>query len=179
MRAANLRVLLPIASICLVAGLAAAAPPSLPRPTDREPLAPGRETRKGQEPQTIGADAHLTTFAGNVLDLNDKPVAGVRVDLYVDGERSGSAVTATDGHYEFQTAYDYRSDATAILWYVPTDRALLPKAVVLNESKTSKENELISPCLPRASVTPGHQFRVYLFDLANRIKELSETNCLP
>lgn len=177
MRGANLRTVLPLASLCLAAGLAMAAPPPVTPTSDRPVQVPG--VRRGEEPQTIGVDEHLTTFAGNVLDLNDKPVPGVRVDLFVDGERTGSAVTSSDGHYELQARYDYHADATVILWYVPPDRMLLTKAVVLNESKASRENELISPCLPRATITPGHQFRVYLFDLPNRIKELSESNCLP
>jgi hypothetical protein len=167
----------PLASLCLAAGLAMAAPPPVTPTSERAVQLPGH--RRGEEPRSIGVDEHLTTFAGNVLDLNDKPVSGVRVDLFVDGERTGSAVTTSDGHYELQARYDYRADATVILWYVPSDRSLLPKAVVLNESKASRENELISPCLPRANITPVHQFRVYLFDLPNRIKELSESNCLP
>ncbi len=179
MHGANFRALLSLVSLCLAAAPASAAPPAVTRTTEQAPQVPGRDGRRIEEPQTIGIDQHLTTFAGNVLDLNDKPVAGTRVDLYVDGDRTGSAVTSSDGHYELVAHYDYRSDATVILWYVPVDRTLLPKAVVLSESKATRENELISPCLPRATITPGHQFRVYLFDLPNRIKELSESNCLP
>ncbi len=175
MHGANLRIQCTLAALFLAAGTAAAAPP----PVDSTSPRSTRDNRRIEEPQTIGVDEHLTTFAGNVLDLNDRPIAGVRVELYVDGARVGGAVTASDGHYEMVAHFDYRADATAILWYLPPDRTLLPKAVVLNESRASRDNQLISPCVPRATVTPGHQFKVYLFDLTNRIKELSEANCLP
>ena len=111
MRGANLRTVLPLASLCLAAGLAMAAPPPVTPTSDRPVQVPG--VRRGEEPQTIGVDEHLTTFAGNVLDLNDKPVPGVRVDLFVDGERTGSAVTSSDGHYELQARYARRMPKAA------------------------------------------------------------------
>ena len=176
MRGANLRFLRFATLICLAAGTAQAAPPSR---TPDEPAPIPRVPRHVQEIQSIGADPHLTIFAGTVLSVEEKPVAGVTVELFIAGERAGSAVTSPDGYYELRAQYDYREDATSILWYVPPDRTLLTKALVLSESRASQENKLISPCVPRANITPGHQFRVYLFDSANRNKELEETGCLP
>jgi len=173
MRGAILRALLYAAGLVLLSGPAGAAPP----PDVTGPLR--RDVRKSEEAQTIGIDPHRTTLAGIVMDVDDKPVAGVTVSLFVDGERLASAVTAADGYYELRAHFDYRADATSILWYLPSDRALLAKAVVLGESRVSRENKLISPCVPRATVTLGHQFRVYLFDPADRSKELEEMRCLP
>jgi hypothetical protein len=176
MRGANLRFLRFAALVCLAAGTAQAAPPAR-SPDEQAPLP--RLPRHIQEIQSIGADPHLTTFAGMVLNVEEKPVAGVTVQLFIAGERAGTAVTSPDGYYELRAHYDYREDQTSILWYVPPDRTLLTKALVLSESRTSQEQRLISPCVPRAKITPGHQFRVYLFDSANRNKELEETGCLP
>jgi hypothetical protein len=177
MRGANLSALRFAAALFFAAGLAQAAP----APTTGTPDQTGssRPSRRTQEIQSIGVDPLFTTFAGSVLDVNDKPIPGTEVILIIDGDRIAATVTGPDGYYELKCRYDYREDATAILWYVPTDRSLIPKAVVLNESKVSQENQLISPCVARAKFTPGHQFRVYLFDPANRVKELDESNCLP
>jgi hypothetical protein len=177
MRGANLSALRLAAALVFATGLAEAAPPGVTGSTDQ--TGASRPPRRTQEIQSIGSDPLFTTFAGTVLDVSDKPVRGTEVELFIDGERVASTVAGPDGYYELKCRYDYRADATAILWYVPADRSLLPKAVVLNESKVSQENQLISPCVARAQLTPGHQFRIYLFDPANRIKELDETNCLP
>lgn len=173
MRGANLRMVRTAAALCLVAGLAQAAPPPV------GPPATPRGARRTEEPKSIGIDPHRTTFAGEVLSVNDKPLAGVEVELFIDGERIAAATTSADGYYEIRAHYDYNEDKTVILWYTPPERTLLTKAVVLNESRASREYRLISPCVPRAKVTPGHQFKVYLFDPTNRIKELEEANCLP
>lgn len=177
MRGANLSALRLAAVLLFSAALAEAAPPTPPGTTDQS--SPNRASRRTQEIQSIGTDPMFSTFAGTVLDVQDKPVQGTTVSLFLDGERAGSTVTGPDGYYELKCRYDYRADVTAILWYVPSDRSLVPKAVVINESKVSRENQLISPCVARATFTPTHQFRIYLFDPANRIKELEETNCLP
>jgi hypothetical protein len=55
----------------------------------------------------------------------------------------------------------------------------MPKELVLQESKASAAAGLISKCVPRAAITPGRQFKVYLFDPATRNKELAESDCLP
>ena len=56
---------------------------------------------------------------------------------------------------------------------------LLPKELVIRESRTSQANGLISRCVPRAEFMPGRQFRVYVFDSTTRNKDLAELNCLP
>jgi hypothetical protein len=55
----------------------------------------------------------------------------------------------------------------------------MPKELVIQESRASLENGLISKCVPRATLSPGRQFRVYLFDSDSRNKELAESGCLP
>jgi len=132
-----------------------------------------------REYQGLGIAQQLTTFAGTVLDVTDHPLAGVQVKLFVDGQIQGSATTEGDGFYEFKAPFNPYEDTTALLWYVSSDRTLVPKLLVIRESKVSQENGLISKCVPRATLTPGRQFRVYLFDMANRNKDVAESNCLP
>lgn len=175
----NLRLLVGFTSILWLAGGTAAAPPSgtTAPPTDR-PLGTGRDS-KIEEIRSIGVDRQLTSFSGVVLDVNDRPLSNVQVKLFVDGQLAGTAITESNGYYDLRAPYDPSADVTTLLWYLASDRTLMPKALVLQESKASVAAGLISKCVPRASLTPGRQFRVYLFDPANRNKELAESDCLP
>jgi len=132
-----------------------------------------------QEFQSLGINRQTTSFSGIVLDINDIPVPHVQVKLFIDGETAGTSLTDGNGYYDIKTAYNSGADETVILWFATPDRSFVPKEIVLRESKASQQNGIISPCVPRAEVVPGHQFRVYLFDLATRIKELSDLDCLP
>jgi len=129
--------------------------------------------------QGLGVDRHLAVFTGTVLDINEQPVENVIVDLFVDGALAGSTTTEGTGTYEIKVPYDSRGDTTVLLWYVPQSGRLLPKELVIRESKASQTHGLISRCVPRAEFLPGRQFRVYLFDSSARNKDLAELNCLP
>ncbi|HZI88903.1 MAG TPA: hypothetical protein VFD83_00455 [Candidatus Polarisedimenticolia bacterium] len=146
-----------------------------PREGTRAPKHP----KNADEYHGLGMDRGLGVFAGTVLDVNDHPVDNVIVDLFIDGELAGTTTTETMGTYQIQVPYDTRSDTTVLLWYVPQSGKLLPKELVIRESKASMANGLISRCIPRAELLPGRQFRVYLFDSTNRNKDLAELNCLP
>lgn len=181
MMRANLRILVLSAIFALPALPAFAAAPTnsgtLPGP--RVDASPQKATRTVQEYQGLGFDRQFAVFAGTVLDITDRPVENVMVDLFVDGELAGSAVTEGTGTYEIKVPYDYHGDTTVLLWFVPQSRALLAKELVIRESKVSQTNALISRCVPRAELLPGRQFRVYLFDSSSRNKDLAEMNCLP
>jgi len=176
----NLRLLGLVALFLLVpCGSFAAPPNSTP---GNEPMSGSPATTpdvRVEEYQSLGVSRRLTAFSGTVLDVNDHPVAGVDVKLFVDGAVVGSALTEGSGYYDLKAPYDPTADTTVLLWFVAPDHGLMPKMLVLQESRACKEQSIISSCIPRATVTPGHQFRVYLFDPQSRNKELSEMNCLP
>lgn len=181
----NLRWVVGFASIlCLVGGLpgvravSAAPPTGSPSPPTDRPAGNGRQS-KIEEIQSIGVDRQLTTFSGVVLDVNDHPLGNVQVKLFVDGQLTGTSLTESNGYYDLRVPFDPSADVTALLWYLAPDHSLMPKALVIQESKASVAAGLISKCVPRASLTPGRQFRVYLFDPATRNKELAESDCLP
>jgi hypothetical protein len=178
MMRAILRILVLSALCALAPAPARAAAPITGSPGPQSDRAPA--SRKTiQEYQGLGIDRHLATFAGTVLDISERPIDNVIVDLFIDGELAGTTITEGDGAYEIKVPYDTRSDTTVLLWFVPQSRSLQPKELVIRESRVSQENGLISRCVPRAALLPGHQFRVYLFDAANRNKDLAELNCLP
>lgn len=139
---------------------------------------PAIEDRNHADFQSLGISRPVSLFEGTVLDINDRPIPGVSVKLFVDGSLVGSAFTDGSGIYRMRALYDLNADDTALLWFVAPERSLTPKEVVLRESKISRENHLISRCVPRTAYTPGRQFRIYLFDPANRNKELSELDCV-
>jgi hypothetical protein len=180
MMRAFLRVLVLSATLGLLALPAQAA-----APTSGTGVLSGQRTdlrspssRSYDEMQGV-SDGRLATFAGTVLDINDQPVSHVIVDLFVDGELAGTATTEAAGTYQISVPYDAHSDTTVLLWYVPQSGRLLPKELVIRESKACLANALISRCVPRAEFLPGRQFRVYLFDSSDRNKDLAELNCLP
>lgn len=176
---ANLRFLVASLLVLGFATTATAAPPTgtTPPPADRS--AGSGHQAKIEEIQAIGVDRQLTSFSGVVLDVNDRPLGNVQVKLFIDGQLAGSAVTESNGYYDLRAPFDPSADVTVLLWYLAPERSLMAKELVLNESKASVAAGLISKCVPRAKVTPGHQFRVYLFDAASRNKELAESDCLP
>ncbi len=181
MMRAILRVLVLSAFLALAAAPTQAAAPttgsSLSGPrTDSRPQS---TSKPGEEYQGLGVDRQLGVFTGTVLDISDRPIENVIVDLFIDGELAGSAITEGSGIYDIKVPYDSHGDTTVLLWFVPQTRALLPKELVIRESKVSQANGLISRCVPRAELLPGHSFRVYLFDSSNRNKDLAELNCLP
>lgn len=172
----NLRFSVLLSVISLLPAAALASQPS--GSSDTQESTSGTPTGV-QEFQGLGINRHVTSFSGIVLDVNDIAVPGVQVKLFIDGETAGTALTDGNGFYEIKAAYNSGADATVILWFSTPDRSFVPKEIVLQESKASQQNGIISACVPRAQVTHGRQFRVYLFDLATRIKELSELGCLP
>lgn len=178
MAGSNLRLLGIIALLFVVSAPAALAAPPVGAPgTDRDRDI-GRRP-KIEEMKTLGFDRQLASFAGTVLDVNNRPISGVQVALFMGGDVVGRAVTESNGNYELRAPYDPANDVTVLLWFVAPDRTLMPKELVIQESKASLENGLISKCVPRASLSPGHQFRIYLFDSDSRNKELAESGCLP
>ena len=178
MMRAILRILVLSAITALAPAPARAAAPTTAR-TLPGPRPQSGSNKSIQEYQGLGVDRQLATFAGTVLDISDRPIENVIVDVFIDGELAGTSITEGNGFYEIKVPYDSHSDTTVLLWYVPQNRSLLPKELVIRESKVSQDNGLISRCVPRAALLPGHQFRVYLFDSSNRNKDLAELNCLP
>ena len=172
----NLRLLGLIALILLFPAGSWAAPPTGSSGSETTSLQPDPAAT---EFQSLGVSRRVTVFTGTVLDVKDNPLSAVDVKLFMDGQLVGAARTDGTGHYELQAPYDPNTDATVLLWLVSPDRMLLPKMLVLRESRACLEQSLISSCVPRATVTPGRQFRVYLFDTQSRNKELAELNCLP
>jgi len=178
----NLRDLVRIVSagaLFLTLAVPATAAPPTGSGSSLDPTPP-LDNRSGSPPefQSLGISRPISVFEGTVLDINDRPVPNVIVQLFDDGELLATATTDGSGIYDLRAVYNMNDDTTSLLWFVTPDRAFMPKELVLRESKASLENHLISRCVPRTAYLPGRQFRVYLFDPTNRNKELSELDCV-
>lgn len=156
------------------------APATAASPSTGQEAASPRDDRSGFPPefQSLGISRPISIFQGTVLDINDRPVPNVVVQLFDNGEILGSAVTDGSGIYDLRAIYNLNDDTTSLLWFTSPDRSFMPKELVLRESRASQEQHLISRCVPRTAYAPGRQFKVYLFDPANRNKELAELDCL-
>ena len=181
MERVNLRVLAAFGLLFLLAGPGRAAPPpggTVPGPGGDKRTTPDAGNPP-EEYQGLGVSHQLTAFSGSVLDVNDRALPGVEVKLFIDGALVAATSTDSDGTYDLGAPYNAYDETTVLLWYVGKDRSLLPKALVVRESKASHGNALISKCVPRATLTPGRRFRVYLFDALTRNKDVAESGCLP
>jgi len=76
---------------------------------------PQKAGKPVEEFQGLGVDRQLGVFAGTVLDINDRPVENVFVDLFIDGELAGSTITEGSGIYEIKAPYDSHGDTTVLL----------------------------------------------------------------
>ena len=175
----NLRSLAGIAFAGTIWLFSASPAPAASSPTGQDTPSP-RDDRSGFPPelQSLGISRPISIFQGTVLDINERPVPNVVVQLFDNGEMLGSAVTDGGGIYDLRAVYNLNDDTTSLLWFTSPDRSFMPKELVLRESRESQTQHLISKCVPRTAYAPGRQFRVYLFDPANRNKELSELDCL-
>jgi hypothetical protein len=178
MRFSNLR-LLPFLGVLCFFPLPAAAGPSPgtvpPGSTSNNP----NPTTPVNEYQGLGIDRYSATYLGTVYGVDDRPIPDVQVQLFVDGTLVASALSDGSGDYRLKATFDQRQDRTVLLWFVAPDPSLVPKEIVLAESAVSRKMGLISPCVARATVVSGRQFRVYLFTATDRDKELFELDCLP
>ncbi len=167
-------------ALYLALAIPAAAAPPAGSGTSSDPTSP-LDRRLGAPPEfkSLGISKPISIFEGTVLDINDRPVPNVLVQLFDDGELLASTTTDGGGIYDLRAVYNLNDDTTSLLWFVTPDRAFMPKELVLRESKAALENHLVSRCVPRTAYASGRQFRVYLFDPANRNKELAELDCLP
>ncbi|HEY2923709.1 MAG TPA: hypothetical protein VGJ98_01945, partial [Candidatus Eisenbacteria bacterium] len=101
MMRATFRILVLSAITGLTALQARAAAPTVPGQRV-EPRPQGASSKPIQEYQGLGFDRQLATFAGTVLDISDRPIENVIVDLFIDGELAGTAITEGSGFYEIK-----------------------------------------------------------------------------
>ncbi len=124
MMRAILRVLVLSATAALTAAPAQGAAPTTGTSLSGQPVdaRPPNAGKRVEEFQGLGVDRQLGVFAGTALDINDRPIENVIVDLFIDGELAGSAITEGSGTYEIKVPYDSHGDTTVLLWFVPQAR---------------------------------------------------------
>ncbi|MFH0778342.1 MAG: carboxypeptidase-like regulatory domain-containing protein [Candidatus Eisenbacteria bacterium] len=140
---------------------------------------PPEQGKTPEAPQFLKAFEGETSITGVVEDQNQTPLKDVRVKLFVDGLLVHSTTTDKAGTYQLRYPIDIGKDKTVMLWYVSPENQLVPKAVVLHESRAAATAGFVSPCIPRVQVKPFLEFRVQMVDIATRNRQLAQSGCLP
>jgi hypothetical protein len=117
-------------------------------------------------------------FSGTVLDKDSRPLTGVQVKVYLNGIAIHTAATDAVGQYDFRCPINTTGKETVALWFVDPTRKLTPKALILAESPTCRDRNLISPCYPRVAFEPVVESRVHLFDKEFRAGQLFAAGCM-
>lgn len=115
--------------------------------------------------------------AGEVTDSSGKPLGGVFVKLFADGELIQSTTTTEAGSYELRLPVNIEDDETVVLWFISGVDNLLPKSVVLKESSAARNSKLFSPCTEHVRIRPQMRVDVKLLTESEYISALKVRNC--
>jgi hypothetical protein len=162
-----------------------AAPAPTLADTTAAPEAPVDTTAAAGAPVDTTASV-LTNFGANdvdiyglVTDVNNNPMAGVNVALFVGGLEQQGAVTDTSGAFSMTQALDLAADETVVMWFTPPrGMGYVREIVVLKESKASAEGGHYGPCVTRAVLSPSTYIEVKILDQASNAKRIEDLGCM-
>ena len=103
-------------ALYLALAIPAAAAPPTGSGTSSDPTSP-LDRRLGGPPEfkSLGISKPISIFEGTVLDINDRPVPNVLVQLFDDGELLASATTDGSGIYDLRAVYNLNDDTTSLV----------------------------------------------------------------
>lgn len=114
---------------------------------------------------------------GQILDALGIEIEGVTVKLFRDSFFVTEVTTDIEGNYKISFDYDPALDKTLVVWFLPQEAELIPELLVLRESFQSKEQKLLSPCLPRIQLAAQMTKNIELMDEKSKLESLSESEC--
>lgn len=117
-------------------------------------------------------------ISGNVTDSYGKALSGVAIKLFAAGTLIHVGYTTSSGAYEMPLPLNVEKDETVVLWFVSTDRPLLPQHVVLKQSSYAKKGELFGPCALEAKMRPQMRVDVRLLNENEEMAALKARGCL-
>jgi len=117
-------------------------------------------------------------ISGNVADFYDRPLGGVAIKLFAGGTLVHVGQSNASGGYEIPLPLNIEKDETVVLWFISTDRPLLPQRVVLKQSSYAKKNQLFSPCAIEVKMRPQMRLDVKLLDESQELAALKAKGCL-
>ncbi|MFZ1947903.1 MAG: carboxypeptidase-like regulatory domain-containing protein [bacterium] len=155
----------------LCAGAYAAEPPGKP-----EESGPADRQLRQEEGAPLGMPEQFVS--GTVTDYAGKPLGGVVIKLFADGDLVRAAHTTANGAFEMPMPLNVEGDETVVLWFVSTTEPLQPQFVVLKQSSRAKSNRLFSPCALSAKMRPQMRVDVRLLTENEEMAVLKGKGCL-
>jgi hypothetical protein len=134
-----------------------------------------------QDPMNAGLNPVMkgeTRITGTVMDRDRRPLSGIQVKLFVDGVVQRSVTTDAVGQYDFKQLISYSGKETIAMWFCDPTSQLTPKALILAESETCRDANLLSPCYSRIQFEPVVESKVYMFDKKTRMQQVFAAGCL-
>jgi hypothetical protein len=116
--------------------------------------------------------------SGTVTDYAGKPLDGVVIKLFADGDLVRVMHTTANGAFEMPMLLNVEDDETVVLWFVSTTEPLLPQFVVLKQSSQAKSIRLFSPCALSARMRPQMRVDVRLLTENEEMAVLKGKGCL-
>ncbi|MBU1951123.1 MAG: carboxypeptidase-like regulatory domain-containing protein [Candidatus Eisenbacteria bacterium] len=127
--------------------------------------------------QTEAAKMVNAVLEGEVTDVGGFGISGVTIKLFRDSFFVSEITSDTEGHYRLPFSYNANLDKSIVVWFLPQEPDLVPEIIVLRESYQSKELKLLSPCLPRLTLSENIVYDIELLDEKAKLKTLSESEC--
>lgn len=131
-----------------------------------------------RQPQGVPLGFPEQMISGNVTDSYGKALGGVAIKLFAAGTLIHVGYTASSGAYEMPLPLNVEKDETVVLWFISTDRPLLPQHVVLKQSSYARKSDLFGPCALEAKMRPQMRVDVKLLDENEEMAALKARSCL-
>jgi len=145
-------------------------------PTRPEQTGTGIDLQHQSQAGSLGFPEQM--ISGTVADFYDKPLGGVAIKLFAGGTLVNVGHSTASGGYEIPLPLNVEKDETVVLWFISTDRPLLPQRVVLKQSSFARKNELFGPCTVEAKMRPQMRLDVKLLDENQELAALKARGCL-
>jgi hypothetical protein len=147
-----------------------------------EPTGKPEDQGKGSELQRQPQSSPLAfpeqMISGNVTDAAGKSLGGVIIKLFANGTLVRVEHTTSSGAYEMPMPLNVEEDETVVLWFVSTDRPLVPQMVVLKQSSRARSARLFTPCSIAVKMRPQMRVDVKFLTENDQLAALKGKGCL-
>jgi hypothetical protein len=117
-------------------------------------------------------------IVGNVTGSDGKPLGGVVVKLFANGQLVEVSHTTVSGSYEMRLPLNVEQDETVVMWFISTAGDLTPQVVVLKKSSAARNTSLFSPCTAEVRMRPQMRVDTRLVNESEFLSELKAKGCL-
>jgi hypothetical protein len=146
-------------------------------PTTRpEQTGTGLDVQRQSQAAPLGFPEQM--ISGNVTDSFGNALGAVTIKLFAAGTLVHVGHTTSSGAYEMPLPLNVEKDETVVLWFISTDRPLMPQHVVLKQSSYAKKSALFGPCALEVKMRPQMRVDVKLLNENEELAALKARGCL-